>query len=139
MPPAAGSGSPQRCARSSPKFKGIEYRINIMDYMSVPPERITFGTADAWGYDGICLTLIDVKSGKQRDYKEQMAVYALGPDGRAARTEVRSALSSTATFPATRHTPSLSRKRSRSFSGSSRALRPASKSRKRTRLLHLLC
>ena len=60
------------------EIKGIEYRVNIMDYMSVPPERITFGTADAWGYDGVCLTLIDAKSGKQRDYKEQMAVYALG-------------------------------------------------------------
>ena len=60
------------------EIRGIEYRINIMDYMVVPPERITFGTADAWGYDGTILTLVDVKSGKERDYKEQMACYALG-------------------------------------------------------------
>ena len=60
------------------EIRGIEYRINIMDYMAVPPERITFGTADAWGYDGTILTLVDVKSGKERDYKEQMACYALG-------------------------------------------------------------
>ena len=60
------------------EIKGIEYRVNIMDYMQVPPERITFGTADAWGYDGTHLTLIDAKSGKERDYKEQMACYALG-------------------------------------------------------------
>jgi hypothetical protein len=59
-------------------IKGIEYRVNIMDYMSVPPERITFGTVDAWGYEGTQLTLIDAKSGQQRDYKEQMACYALG-------------------------------------------------------------
>ena len=60
------------------EIRGIEYRINIMDYMAVPPEKITFGTADAWGYDGVGLALIDAKSGKERDYKEQMAVYALG-------------------------------------------------------------
>ena len=64
--------------RTLSEIKGVEYRVNIMDYMEVPPERITFGTCDAWGYDAMTLTLIDAKSGKERDYKEQMAVYALG-------------------------------------------------------------
>ena len=64
--------------RTLSEIRGIEYRVKIMDYMEVPPETITYGTADAWGYDGLGLALVDAKSGKERDYKEQMAVYALG-------------------------------------------------------------
>ena len=59
------------------EIRGIEYRVSLMDYMQVPPELITFGTADAWGYDGVQLALVDAKSGQERDYKEQMACYAL--------------------------------------------------------------
>lgn len=60
-----------------PDLRGVEQRVSILNYTVVPPEEITFGTCDAWGYDEEMLVLVDAKSGRHRDYKEQMAVYAL--------------------------------------------------------------
>ena len=60
-----------------PNLRGVEHRVSLIDYAVIPPEEITFGTCDAWGYNEDQLVLVDAKSGQHRDYKEQMAVYAL--------------------------------------------------------------
>lgn len=61
-----------------PDLRGIEHKVSIYNYAAIPPEEVTFGTCDAWGYMDGCLTLADAKSGQHREYREQMAVYALG-------------------------------------------------------------
>ena len=61
-----------------PHLCGVEHRVQIFNCTVIPPEVVTFGTCDAWGYEDEMLILVDAKSGQKRDYRAQMAVYALG-------------------------------------------------------------
>ena len=71
------NGWPRRLSRSSPTCAASSIVSLSSNYAVMPPEEITFGTCDAWGFNDDQLVLVDAKSGQHRDYKEQMAVYAL--------------------------------------------------------------
>ena len=75
---AKGEWLAKEIRRVIPNLLGVEYKISVWNYAEVPPEEVTFGTCDAWGYNGKYLIMVDAKSGQRRDYCQQMAVYALG-------------------------------------------------------------
>lgn len=70
---------------SIPNIRGVESEIHIYD---VTNEKITWGTADLWGYNGGRLKLKDWKTGSDHGYRYQMAHYGLGLMDQEKRAEI---------------------------------------------------